>query len=157
MELRPPRETRTDTLFPSPTLFRSRRLQPRGHLSPTREEADFLAFPWGGRKPKVSVADNLSCPAAGGSVPPSRPALTAQAFRDVEADGVDEAGLDLRRDRLPEIGKLAGKLALDLGPGQLALEGPQAAGAVGDDVRSDERRVGKECVRSVRSGWRASH
>src|SRR3546814_8446042 len=71
-----------------------------------------------GRKPKVSVADNLSCPAAGGSVPPSRPALTAQAFRDVEADGVDEAGLDLRRDRLPEIGKLAGQLALDLGPGR---------------------------------------
>src|SRR3546814_1845869 len=83
----------------------------------------------------------------GGSVPPSRPALTAQAFRDVEADGVDEAGLDLRRDRLPEIGKLAGKLALDLGPGQLALEGPQAAGAVGDDVavrrrEGDRRRLG---------------
>src|SRR3546814_964557 len=83
----------------------SRRLQPLGHLSPAREEADFLAFPWGGRKPKVSVADNLSCPAAGGSVPPSRPALTAQAFRDVEADRVDAAGLDLRRDRLPEIGQ----------------------------------------------------
>src|SRR3546814_8719780 len=66
---------------------------------------------------------------------------------DVEADGVDEAGLDLRRDRLPEIGKLAGKLALDLGPGQLALEGPQAAGAVGDDVavrrrEGDRRRLG---------------
>src|SRR3546814_18056418 len=80
----------------------SRRLQPLGHLSPAREEADFLAFPWGGCKPKVSVADNLSCPAAGGSVPPSRPALTAPAFRDVAADGVEEAGLDLRRDRIPE-------------------------------------------------------
>src|SRR3546814_5093692 len=66
---------------------------------------------------------------------------------DVEADGVDEAGLDLRRDRLPEIGKLAGKLALDLGPGQLALEGHQAAGAGGDDVavrrrEGDRRRLG---------------
>src|SRR3546814_18183236 len=70
----------------------SRRLQPLGHLSPAREEADFLAFPWGGRKPKVSVADNLSCPAAGGSVPPSRP-------------------------------------------------------------RSEERRVGKECVSTCRTRW----
>src|SRR3546814_16868428 len=92
----------------------------------------------------------------GGSVPPSRPALTAQAFRDVEADGVDEAGLDLRRDRLPEIGKLAGKLALDLGPGQLALAGPQAAGAVGADVavRRDRHSVGvgEECV-TTWSSW----
>src|SRR3546814_18848766 len=100
-----------------------------------------------GRKPKVSVADNLSCPAAGGSVPPSRAALTAQAFRDVEADGVDEAGLDLRRDRLPEIGKLAGKLALDLGPGQLAPAGPPAPGAVvyhvaGRPRSGDRRRPG---------------
>src|SRR3546814_7397083 len=109
-----------------------------------------------GRKPKVSVADNLSCPAAGGSVPPSRPALTAQAFRDVEEDGVDEAGLDLRRDRLPEIGKLAGKLALDLGPGQLAIEGTQAAGAVGDDVAvrrrdGDRRRLGLLARQTLRS------
>src|SRR3546814_13835768 len=86
----------------------------------------------------------------GGSVPPSRPALTAQAFRDVEADGVDEAGLDLRRDRLPEIGKLAGKLALDLGPGPLAPEGPRAAGAGCDDVAARRREGARRrlCLRA---------
>src|SRR3546814_20149829 len=89
---RPPRSTRTDTLFPYTTLFRSLRGPPF-------------------RAPgNVMRSDR-------GSVP-------ARSARAIGAGAVDEARhLSLRRDRL----------------------------------RSEERRVGKECVNPCRSRWSPFH
>src|SRR3546814_12337220 len=82
---RPPRSTRTDTLFPYTTLFRSRRL-------------------WNERACKL---------------------LRACAFdRRIDAD------------------------ALDIGTEQVAQDAHR---------RSEERRVGKECVSTCRSRWSPYH
>src|SRR3546814_17199442 len=49
----------------------------------------------------------------------------------------------------------------DLDPGPAGVAAPclrkQAGGDVGEGVRSEERRVGKECVSTCRSRWSAYH
>src|SRR3546814_14797473 len=99
---RPPRSTRTDTLFPYTTLFRSgggdggervQRIMAAGHLQPGGE-----GFPR---------------PAAG----------------YLEADGKRFLG--------------------DVAAAQ--------ARALGKAIRSEERRVGKECVSTCRSRWSPYH
>src|SRR3546814_14937193 len=107
---RPPRSTRTDTLFPGTTLFRSRLAIQRAF---TIESAD------GGR----------------------------DALR---SSGLDPAGIFLGK---------AAAIALQL----VVLEAVLAVGVVvmyGTEVtgvRSEERRVGKECVSTCRSRWSPYH
>src|SRR3546814_12331874 len=98
MILRPPRSTRTDTLFPYTTLFRSDR---RGEF----------------------VAGNLLGVAQG-----------------VAGALADQAGRAQRR-------QVIGAQSLGLAGG---LEGIAEAG---EDDRSEESRVGKECVSTCRSRW----
>src|SRR3546814_20794726 len=111
---RPPRSTRTDTLFPYTTLFRSNPLQ----LAAT--DIQFEA-PEGG--------------------------FAANGLKVVL--GTQDAPTVL------ELTRLTGSFATPLSG---TLEG--GAGRIGNVpllMRSEERRVGKECVRKCRSRWSPYH
>src|SRR3546814_17478568 len=95
---RPPRSTRTDTLFPYPTLFRTDDGGPR-----------------------------------------HQPELSESVAYDPELDAPDDLALLNDDDDLP----------LPL-PGQLDP-------AMQRTARSEERRVGKECVSTCRSRWSPYH
>src|SRR3546814_12577133 len=97
---RPPRSTRTDTLFPYTTLFRSGDVRDRDH----------------------------------------RGAFAGRTFR--RCGLVRRRGVEARQ-RLGPGAELAVGLHLP----------PLDAAAVGEVGRSEERRVGKECVSPGRSRW----
>src|SRR3546814_20500310 len=104
---RPPRSTRTDTLFPYTTLFRS---------------ADFgtaIATDGETRRGVVGLAGENMDNAADRIRTPQRRARAAHDF-----DALDLLGRQMRE-----------------------VEQPRAGG------RSEERRVGKECVSTCRSRW----
>src|SRR3546814_12164768 len=110
---RPPRSTRTDTLFPSTTLFRS-------HL-----------------------ADDA-------------PGLLRVLLEELAEPLVDhrlDDGTDLGRHQL--VLGLAGELRVGHLHGQHA--GQALARVVAGKLRSEERRVGKECVRTCRTRWSLYH
>src|SRR3546814_17316984 len=118
---RPPRSTRTATLFPYTTLFRS---GVAGNLGLDRfDEPDILRDlgdrPFAGEQ----------CSARGGRA--RRPADDADHLVEI-GDRDDETEQDM--------GAFAGLEQLELG-------------APGDDLRSEERRVGKECVSTCRYRW----
>src|SRR3546814_17773931 len=115
MILRPPRSTRTDTLFPYTTLFRS------------------------------------------GTLSQGRRCLTGQK-REMIVAGTHAS---FEQDRGPR-GKHSACGALC--PGSFHLIGGYCIGSGGhfvrqrrSAVRSEERRVGKECVRTVRFRWSPYH
>src|SRR3546814_20214338 len=115
---RPPRSTRTDTLFPYTTLFRSGVL-----LADAAQSAGKLPLP---------DADMVAVSAHKLGGPPGIGALILKDERLIEAAGGQERGLRGGTENLP------------------AIMGFAAA-------RSEERRVGKECVRTCRSWWSAGH
>src|SRR3546814_12957677 len=107
---RPPRSTRTDTLFPYTTLFRSQ----RGHIRRrARPKALFYFFEG------YTVVQALHQ-----SSIKSLPLLARGKVRDMYAVGDDKL-LIVASDRL--------------------------------SARSEERRVGKECVSPCRSRWSPYH
>src|SRR3546814_12088959 len=106
---RPPRSTRTDTLFPYTTLFRS----------------DVLAAP--GLEPHQCACDV-----------PGRPE------RLVQGDGVLHGELGAGAD---------GEMRGALGVAQQHHVVLDPAGVADGRERSEERRVGKECVSTCRSRW----
>src|SRR3546814_17554462 len=117
---RPPRSTRTDTLFPYTTLFRS------------------------GIDLQQLVA-------------PDHPALAVDRADPVAVSIESDAEIEMSlRDQLFEIGqiRLVGwvgvmvrKMPVDVGEQKVMLAGQ----------RSEERRVGKECVSTCRSRWSPYH
>src|SRR3546814_13460983 len=109
MYRRPRRPTRTDTLFPYPTLFRSENRRGRGRDRAARGGALFVEHR-------------------------ATPAAVEQRLTEAADNGRDER-IDQRRQR-------EGCPADDRAERQLRLE-----------RRSEERRVGKECVRTCRSRW----
>src|SRR3546814_18676019 len=118
---RPPRSTRTDTLFPYTTLFRS-----------------FSAY-----------AQNLSLDIPAGTL---SKALVALA----NASGVQLVSTDLPHALLANglHGDYTIEAALDaLLAGTGLTYRHSAPNTVPIDKRSEERRVGKECVRTCRSRW----
>src|SRR3546814_18301495 len=114
----PPRSTRTDTLFPYTTLFRSR-----------RRNADL-------------ICSTLLKEIGSGLPPPDEPP-DCRADDDYRGDG--EEG---RRQRRGEEHR-----CVALADGERAAELLLRQGA----ERSEERRVGKECVRTGRSRWSPYH
>src|SRR3546814_14777962 len=112
---RPPRSTRTDTLFPYTTLFRSRE-----RLGDLRGVVQALRDARG-----LDLATALRALAA----PLPRPALRLEIDDDVQVTdpGVAEASLRLVQEALT------------------------------NSARSEERRVGKGCVRTCRSRGSAYH
>src|SRR3546814_16631708 len=99
----PPRSTRTDTLFPNTTLFRS----PLGDMD------------------QIVALEPL-----------------AVGHGAVEGFGVGDRLLQECCLLLDPLGRPVGKLAIEF---MLAL------------IRSEERRVGKECVSTCRSRWSPDH
>src|SRR3546814_17869483 len=99
---RPPRSTRTDTLFPYTTLFRSQGGRP-GNISMTRKQLPHIALL-----------------GTGGTIASTAQATTAMA------DYTVTEGIDSLLTAVPEI-------------------------------RSEERRVGTECVSTCRSRWSPYH
>src|SRR3546814_15793754 len=102
---RPPRSTRTDTLFPYTTLFRSDGIEDLLDVDPTGDPAE-------------------------------RPGRQAEVF-----------GRQFQRGRLPQAVGTAPDRFQRLADG-VAMPFP---------CRSEERRVGKECVSTCRSRWSPFH
>src|SRR3546814_14430033 len=113
---RPPRSTRTDTLFPYTTLFRSSR---RAHA-------------W---RP-LALAIAMLLPAA----------AFAQEAPEPVAAGQDEDAV-----------KQAATLDAVEVTAQRRVENVQDVPVSISTVRSEERRVGKECVSTCRSRWSPYH
>src|SRR3546814_8649106 len=168
---RPPRSTRTDTLFPYTTLFRS-------YLSSKRPFYPLLwarppAARMGQPSAKIAYGKNLIAPEtawhgpksvangsqhlrAGAEKPTWRTMFNDSSSllahlstrrsgkaRDMVAPGPDAAQLKdivMLALRTPDHGKLA----------------PWRIVTITDD-RSEERRVGKECVSTCRSRWSPYH
>src|SRR3546814_11956072 len=118
---RPPRSTRTDTLFPYTTLFRSSRRGPREHVADQRR---FLG-------PMAAASRAVRATRKLGATPPLRRLARCRyaPARAARAGGTPHA-IHARRTANDD-------------------------DAVGD--RSEERRVGKECVRTSRSRWSPYH
>src|SRR3546814_18148819 len=104
---RPPRSTRTDTLFPYTTLFRS---------------------------PETLLYANISKGYKGGTFP-VQGAVIEQQYRPVTQESVLAYEIGLKTDLFD------GRAHLNLAA----------------FYRSEERRVGKECVRTCRSRWSTYH
>src|SRR3546814_15055209 len=128
---RPPRSTRTDTLFPYTTLFRSVRHKelPCGWKSLGAAEA------------RHRVTEPL-----------------CKALWNDEGHGVTI----VRQPTRAGVRDAAAKVAQILPPSPLFIHefGHELSGvriAFTAECRSEERRVGKECVRTCRSRWSPSH
>src|SRR3546814_19124747 len=108
---RPPRSTRTDTLFPYTTLFRSRRAQRHRGDSPARIAVE----------QRVDIARLMRAMKGAGT--------------EMNDAGADRGGVACRADHLFGKGGERGSR----------------------QARSEERRVGKEWVRTCRSRWSPDH
>src|SRR3546814_20703174 len=128
---RPPRSTRTDTLFPYTTLFRSAAgagsAADSGRIART-----------GGGAPIVHIL----IPASFGDAFPAKPLARAwdYGWQNLH-DGLDGIAIDLPALDLPPLRD--GLIPLDI--------------RIKDPNRSEERRVGKEYVGRCRSRWSRSH
>src|SRR3546814_12689874 len=131
---RPPRSTRTDTLFPYTTLFRSTRFFPGRAGCSRRLDRQGRQGADPGR-PAIALADGL---AVGG---PAQAAGGDPARRDDRILGrADDAAFFRRTAPFP--GRWAGADHLFRRRFR---------------ERSEERRVGKECVSTCRSRWSPYH
>src|SRR3546814_12855801 len=150
MRLRPPRSTRTDTLFPDTTLFRS-------GSRPERREAA-VRDTRQGRPPKEGQA-RQGKPAAAAPRPRAAPhPLAAQPLR-----GARGAARRRSQGRMTSPGA-AGSIRLDkllwyllFARSRSIAQAMVPAGHIRLDGRSEERRVGKKCVSTLRARWAASH
>src|SRR3546814_15600026 len=128
MTRRPPRSTRTDTLFPYTTLFRSERLAVKRLTSKRRNCLLYLDCVQRVFSPFDEVAGNARSGCSGLTL-----CLVSAFFASIHAS----ISTCLKRQDPPT-----------LKPGSV----PSAASR-----RSEERRVGKECVRTCRSRWSPDH
>src|SRR3546814_1890415 len=150
---RPPRSTRTDTLFPYTTLFRSKQVlielspDPSFLQQPVESEAQVEEA----ARPLWEYLDALHPHLwrGGDAFPASGPAQR-QLLDDGEVDIAlsfypSEASSAIASGLLPETART------------FVLDG----GTIGNThfvaIRSEERRVGKECVSTCRSRWSPYH
>src|SRR3546814_19893242 len=127
---RPPRSTRTDTLFPYTTLFRSKGV--RG----------------GDASRKLSKGQDR------GAIP-SNAAAQRNFVAILEPSALRAVGKgDMRLARFGEF-EQTGRAARF--GARYRAGSDEVAGARAGAVRSEERRVGKECVSTCRSRWSAYH
>src|SRR3546814_16031488 len=125
---RPPRSTRTDTLFPYTTLFRSSSCRPGTPARATRPPR---------RRPRTSPGVAGCGSLAGGTR--TYPTRTDQPT-------LLRAPSHLRASRAPIADD-----EVECHPQVQLCEQGQLA------LRSEERRVGKECVRTCSSRWSPDH
>src|SRR3546814_16092151 len=126
---RPPRSTRTDTLFPYTTLFRSPLLPPLTGVSAADQRLPFTS------ERERSIARLWSRSALPWSAPWSAIAFHSALVWQTRRDMIDPVA----PSRLQTIFSQSGLSADD-------LSGPMAK-------RSEERRVGQECVCTCRYRW----
>src|SRR3546814_13158034 len=115
---RPPRSTRTDTLFPYTTLFRSR-LQPAHAVFAHQLGAEL------GADGALRVGDVVG-------------ELHLLAELEHRLGVLDDLGIQGLRHLVATLDRAVGREAAGIG-------------------RSEERRVGRECVSTCRSGWSPYH
>src|SRR3546814_14175976 len=127
MTRRPPRATRTHTLFPSPTLFRSIAERPDG------SRVRFAAYP----TPLFDAEGQVS-----GAV---------NMLRDVSARHTAE----VQAAHLAAV--VASSTDAIISKSLNGIVQSWNAGAEQIFGRSEERRVGKECVNTCRSRWSPYH
>src|SRR3546814_18281359 len=128
---RPPRSTRTDTLFPYTTLFRS----------PAKSSADGIS-----RRPGRPTAVEQQ---TGATMPPSTPSPQSPRHR-----------VPVSRRTVAGLGAIAppvGGIALAFAGTAAWLSPARLSGAGVADVRSDDRRVGEKGVRACSLRWCMYH
>src|SRR3546814_17384832 len=139
---RPPRSTRTDTLFPYTTLFRSGR-PPRARARPPPPLEPRL-----GRSPRGVLRHQpgrLRAARRRGRPPAADPRLRRRPHPP-------QPGAAVRCDGPPPVDRGCLRQGLPGGLGRVPrVRGRRPAGAPED--RSEERRVGQEGVRPCRSRW----
>src|SRR3546814_13468327 len=116
---RPPRSTRTDTLFPYSTLFRSELRRSIRSWLVLQRAGDAVAIE---RSPAAIAPQVIRCAEFAGNI--------RRLIGDDEAVACNERGNAADRRSVVECGNV---------------------------LRSEERRVGKECVSTCRSRWSPYH
>src|SRR3546814_7143245 len=146
---RPPRSTRTDTLFPYTTLFRSRH-----GLWPVRYRLDRKSLSSSSRR-----GGNVRRRVLGELLVPARPAHGIRRFgaignrprgRSAQPRILHRARKHLREDMI-----MSEQNTLD--PDIIEEAAIALRTAAEKRSRSEERRVGKECVSTCRSRWSPYH
>src|SRR3546814_14242084 len=127
MNLRPPRSTRTDTLFPYTTLFRSD--------SGVGELRD-------GRGVDVDTKRNERLPAVKGGFA-EQATFPAEGLNLAEPGKLSDAGIGANVVSERELGEPDDQ--------RIARDPPLLCADAGRQARSEERRVGKACVSTWRS------
>src|SRR3546814_16347263 len=134
MRRRPPRSTRTDTLFPYTTLFRSGHEVPVARLQATASE-HLGQDEVGVRAAGIDAVEGVERQQEGAHVPSSSPECKRAPLAHAAA---------------PMRGFPSGWIQISsTGPSTGSTVGPSPAGG----TRSDEGRVGKGCVRKVNIRW----
>src|SRR3546814_19530008 len=132
---RPPRSTRTDTLFPYTTLFRSASRHPRERgLMDLELTPDQLVFR---DEARAWLAENV----------PAEPLPSMDTAEGWQAHRAWEATLSAARWSVASGPKEYHGREASLGE-RVSFE---------EENRSEERSVGKECVRTCRSGCSTTH
>src|SRR3546814_17257293 len=126
---RPPRSTRTDTLFPYTTLFRS--------------EFVYTVVDGDGDTDTATLVVNLPLPADD----PQREILDTGIITNTNSQGQKGIITFYDQDNILT-NAFAGSVVF-------SIEGQALSQA--NDTRSDERSVGKECVRTCRDAWSPVH
>src|SRR3546814_13903541 len=131
---RPPRSTRTDTLFPYTTLFRSRERPARAVPRPAPDAAGAQCLAGVPPAAQRRRRDRLSY------LRPAPPLSGVHAL----------CVASLARDRGARLDAAAADTLAQ--PGAAAARSPDRP-SPRQPLRSEERRVGKACVRTGRSRW----
>src|SRR3546814_20054479 len=142
MVRRPPRSTRTDTLFPSTTLFRS-------------YAEHGLQIGGGGRSRAEDIERRAPRIEAGVGQRDAADDRTVRSANRVQRR-CQLRNLDLRLGEFGD-GLAMGIVGSDVPSAQVpfkaAVDEISVGGLPRRDRRTEERRVGKECVRTCRSRW----
>src|SRR3546814_7571737 len=153
---RPPRSTRTDTLFPYTTLFRSVRWRARGH-APRRQDRKRRAVLRrydGARagKGRQGLGSDRRCRSCAAFRPARRVAGRPWRSGEVRADR------RARRDAATQVRdrQECRKLYRPLRQGLSRDASERVQGEIGR-AQAEERSVGKECVSTCRTRWWANN
>src|SRR3546814_20964451 len=138
---RPPRSTRTDTLFPYTTLFRSRG-DAQADASPEAVQPDGQT----GEGVQAQAIEPGDAPKPARN-PRRRKAPVADAPDAEQAAAGRPRGRGARREENPESAKEP----------EQALAYLDNAAQISQRLRTEERSVGKACVSTCRTGWGPLH
>src|SRR3546814_9722565 len=132
MILRPPRSTRTDTLFPYTTLFRSYGV--------------FAAFSSDGFKAQAAQRRFQPCGRISRNFRSKRRIVRKSGMKRIEIVryGIEQFGFCVLRNRGKQIKCFGYRLVIGISEGEIIRDEPQLVDS--RDRKSEGRRVGKECV-----------